>query len=261
MKGMLSVSFGTSYEETRKKTIDVVEALLIDAFPDRAPYSAWTSGRIIARVRDERDEHHDTLDEAFARLTADGVDDLLVTTMCFMDGHEMNKIRNAATAWAQEDEARKVYVAKPVLYSIDDRRTMAHALREQFSFVSDGESVLFMGHGSPHASNDLYWDMQNLFVETGMPNFIIGTVDGEPTFEEAFTRLVERGARCVYLSPFMMVAGDHANNDLVGPDDDSWKNIIEGHGFRTVPVLRGLGEYKATQQLIVAHARMALAQA
>ena len=116
MKGLLSVSFGTSHPDTRAKTIDTVDKALASAFPDRAFYSAWTSPRIVARVKAERGEHHDTLDEAFSRIGADGVDDLVVATTCLMQGGEMRKIVAAARAWESRGSC-SVRVALPLMTS------------------------------------------------------------------------------------------------------------------------------------------------
>lgn len=271
MKGLLSVSFGTSYVQTRKRTIDAVEARLADAFPERAFYSAWTSGRIIAKVRAERGEEHDTLDEAFARLSDDGVDDLIVSTMCLMDGHEMGKIENAAAAWAQADEKRVARVASPLLASSEDRRAMAQAICDEFAAVSSEDVLLLMGHGisrnlkvalmehdDQHDDpNAVYGQIQDELHALGRVRFFVATVEGVPVFEDALAAIEACGAKRVHLAPFMIVAGDHATNDLAGDDEDSWKSMLEACGYSTDVTLKGLGEYEGVQQLVCAHAHAA----
>ena len=269
MKGLLSVSFGTSYEATREKTIDAVDARLAEEFPDRAFYSAWTSGRIVAKVRAERGEHHDTLEEAFARLSAEGVDDLAVATMCLMQGHEMEKVCRAARAWLAEGAGRTVRIADPLLANEEDRSAMARIICEEFAGVPDGEALVLMGHGSqdapterdgkPYDANAVYSQVQAELNLHGRPRFFVATVEGQPTFEDALAEVAACGAKRVHLAPFMMVAGDHATNDLAGDDDDSWKGMLESHGFETEVVLRGLGEYAAVHELICEHVRAALA--
>ena len=254
MKALLSVSFGTSYEETRIKTIDVIDELLASAFPGRALYSAWTSGRIVARVRAERGEHHDTLEEAFERMGADGVDDLLVAVTCLMDGHEMRKITSAVKAWESEGAGRNARVARPLLSSQEDREAMATAVCEEFSDVSADEAVLLMGHGSPKGPNEVYGQIQDLLAGRGRANFLVATVEGEPVFEDALAALEQLGPSRVYLAPFMFVAGDHAINDMAGEDDDSWVSRLKAHGFQVEVVLKGLGQYPAVQRLVVDHA-------
>ena len=257
MKGLLSVSFGTSYVETREKTIDVVDGLLAAAFPDRAFYSAWTSGVIIARLRSERGEHHDTLDEAFTRMEADGVDDLLVGTMCLMNGHEMRKITRAVKAWLAGGEGRVARLAEPLMTSEGDRAAIAQAICQEFAEVSEEDALLLMGHGSQNGPNEVYSQIQDLLAASGRPRFFVATVEGEPVFEDGLALIRESGATCVHLAPLMIVAGDHATNDLAGDEDDSWKSMLEAEGFETAVTLRGLGEYAAVQQLAVDHARAA----
>ena len=257
MKALLSVSFGTSYEDTRAKTIDVINERLAAAFPDRAFYSAWTSNRIVERVRVERGELHDTLEEAFGRLAADGVDDVVVATTCLMSGHEMRKIAGFAKDWAAGDGARTVRVADPLLTSEADRVAMAAAVCEEFSSVPDDAALLLMGHGSPKGPNEVYSQMRDSLAALGHPNFTIATVEGEPVFDDAVSILEKMGASRVVVAPFMFVAGDHAINDMAGDDDQSWANMLAARGFEVEVVMKGLGEYPAVQQLVVDHAKAA----
>lgn len=254
MKGLLSVSFGTSYADTRAKTIDVIDAMLADAFPDRAFYSAWTSSRIMAKVLAERGEEHDSLDEAFARMSADGIDDVIVATMCLMQGNEMRKITDAATAWVSEG-GRVARVAAPLMASPDDHRAFARAIAEEFSDVAEDDALLLMGHGSTFGSNQLYADLQDALHELGFVNCFVATVEGTPTLEDALPLIEALSPKRVFLAPFMIVAGDHARNDLAGEDDDSWASVLEERGFAVEAVLKGLGEYPAVQQIVVAHAQ------
>ena len=257
MEALLSVSFGTSYEETRRKTIDAIEDDLRAEFPDLAFYSAWTSGRIIAKVKAERGEHHDTLDEAFARLTEDGVDELIVSTTCLMYGGEMAKVSRAADAWSQEG-GRMAYLADPLLSTARDRKAVARAICDEFAWVPQDEALLLMGHGSSTGSNDVYGRLQGDLHEAGRERFFVATVEGEPTFDDIFPIVQRSGAECVHLAPLMIVAGDHATNDLAGDHDDSWAQRISASGLRANPVLKGLGEYAGIRALVCDHARDAL---
>lgn len=257
MKALLSVSFGTSYEDTRAKTIDVVDERLAAAFPDRAFYSAWTSGRIVEKVRALRGEQHDTLEEAFERLTADGADDVVVATTCLLNGHEMRKITGLAKDWASGDGARNLRLADPLLTSEADRVAVASAVCEEFGFVPDDAALLLMGHGSPNGPNEVYFAIRDLLATLGHPNYTIATVEGEPLFDDAVSVLEKMGVSRVVAAPFLFVAGDHAINDMAGDDDDSWANMLAARGFEVEVVMKGLGEYPAVQQLVVDHARAA----
>ena len=253
MKGLLSVSFGTSYADTRAKTIDVIDAKLAAAFPDRAFYSAWTSSHIMAKVLAERGEHHDSLDEAFARMDADGVDDLVVATMCLMQGGEMRKVSEAAHAWTAQG-GHTVRLADPLLSAPADHAVMAQALADEFAHVPATDAVVFMGHGSTMGSNQLYSDVQDALHAIGKHNFLVATVEGTPTLDDAMLQLESLDAERVWLAPLMIVAGDHARNDLAGDDEESWTNQLAARGFETEVVLKGLGEYAAVQNLAVDHA-------
>ena len=262
-KGMLFTSFGTSHEDTRAKTIDAIDEKLRAAFPDCTHYSAWTSGIIVKKVKAERGEHHDTLDEAFARMTADGVEDCVVATTCLLHGGEMTKIEKAANAWATEHGV-PTQIASPLLASRDDQAAVARVMCDEFSFIGEGDALLLMGHGSSEKGFDLdmvnavYANLQDELHKLGRARFFVATVEGQPTFEDALRHIEECGARCVYLAPLMVVAGDHAKNDLAGDDEDSWASQLTARGLQVKPVLKGLGEYAGIQQLVCDHVEQAL---
>ena len=256
MKGLLSVSFGTSHADTRERTIDAVEEKLRSAFSDRAFYSAWTSPRIIAKVR-ERGEVHDSLDEAFARLDADGVDDLVVSTMCLMNGGEMAKIAQAVEDWVAKG-ARTAHLAEPLLSSSKDRRAIAQAIVDEFSNLDDEDALLLMGHGSGLGDNKVYKSVQDELHALGRPHFYVATVEGTPTLDDVIPLIEASGAKCVYLAPLMIVAGDHAKNDLAGEGEDSWASRVSARGLKAEAVLKGLGEYPGVHQLVCDHVSDAL---
>lgn len=263
MRALLSVSFGTSHVDTREKTIDAVENDLREEFPDRAFYSAWTSGRIIEKVAAERGEHHDTLDEAFARMIEDGVDDLIVSTMCLMKGGEMAKIINKAEEWA-EAGVRAAYVADPLLAGTRDRQRVARVLSGEFAYVPEEDAVLLMGHGTKPTQkvrrevNDVYGMIQDELHAIGCDRFFVATVEGGASFDDVLPSVLESGAECVHLAPLMVVAGDHAKNDLAGDSPDSWMNRLQAEGLQTEVVLKGLGEYAGIRRLVCDHVYEAL---
>ena len=262
-KGMLFVSFGTSHEDTRVKTIDAIDEKLCAAFPNCTHYNAWTSGVIIKKVKAERGEYHDTLEEAFARMTADGVEDCTVVTTCLLRGGEMAKIEKAANAWADEHRV-PLQIADPLLASREDRAVVARAVCDEFSFVGKDEALLLMGHGSSEpgldldATNSVYAQLQDELHKLGRTRFFVATVEGQPTFEDALRLVDESRARCVYLAPLMIVAGDHAKNDLAGGGEDSWASQLKARGLQVKAVLKGLGEYAGIQQLVCDHVELAL---
>lgn len=256
-RGMLLVSFGTSHEETRMRTIDAIESKVREAFPKCTHYSAWTSGVIIKKVAAERGEHHDTLDEALARIDADSIEDLVVSTTCLMQGAEMTKIKDAVSIWARRRKI-PVYYAEPLLNSPDDRVAVARVLCEEFADLADDEAVLLMGHGSPVRGNEVYSGLQEELDKLGCKRIFVATVEGEPKFEDAIPLVEASGARRVHLAPLMIVAGDHAKNDLTGEDKNSWASMVSARGLEPIPHLKGLGEYAGIQQLVCDHVNQAL---
>lgn len=256
-KGMLLVSFGTSHEETHVKTIDAIQDKVHAVYPNYMPYSAWTSGIIIEKVKAERGEHHDTLDEALARMIADGVEDCVVVSLHLMRGVETEKIERTVTAWSHEHGV-PTWLTDPLMSSTDDRKAVAQVICDEFAFVGKDEVLLLMGHGSVHASNETYGLLQDEFSAKGRDRFFVATVEGEPTFDDALQLIEESRARCVYLAPLMVVAGDHAKNDMAGDGEDSWASQLKARGLQVKTVLRGLGEYAGIQQLACDHVREAL---
>ena len=166
----------------------------------------------------------------------------------------MRKISEAAHAWAAQGE-RTVRLADPLLTAPADHAAMAQALADEFAHVPATDAVVFMGHGSAMGSNQLYSDVQDALHAIGKRNFLVATVEGTPTLDDAMHELESLGSDRVWLAPLMIVAGDHARNDLAGDGEESWTNRLAVCGFETEVVLKGLGEYAAVQKLAVDHAR------
>ncbi len=259
MKGLLSVSFGTSCADASARAVGAVEGALAQIYADRVLYRAWTSRFIVAKVRAARGGSPDLLDEAFARLNADGVDDLLVSTLCLVRGRAMTAIESSTRAWMRVHEGRTARLAKPLLADEDDQVAIARILSEEFAGIPADDVVLLMGHGSADpSSNEVYAAMQRVLADVGQPRFFLALAEGDPGFETAMAQIEASGASGVHLAPFMMVAGTHALNDLAGDDGNSWKSALQSRGYRVSATLRGLGEYPAVREVVLAHVRDAL---
>lgn len=257
MKALLAVSFGTSREAAKVKGIDAIEDALRAEFSDWAFYSAWTSPRIIEKVKRERGEHHDSLAEALGKMAADGVDEAIVSNTCLMQGGELARIREAVNSWAAES-GRRARVTKPLLWAPEDRQAIARAVCDEFSSVPEGDVVLLMGHGSRDGSNEVYVQVQEEMHRLGGTRFFVGTVEGTPAFEDVWSQIEALEAGCVHLAPLMVVAGDHAVKDLAGEGEDSWASKIAARGLRVEAHLKGLGEYEAVQKLACDHVHQSL---
>lgn len=257
-KALLAVSFGTSYEDTLEKNIAAIERDLAAAFPERTLRRAFTSGMILRRWKRERGVEIDDVPAALERLAGEGYADILIQPTHVMNGEEYHKLADQAEGFRSRFD--KLTVGVPLLTAAEDYLDLGRALMEILPPKREERAVLYMGHGSEHQANSAYALMEYAFHDLGRDDVIVGTVEGYPNFDAAIRRLKERPqVKEVELRPLMTVAGDHAKNDLAGKEEDSWKNVLEGMGYRTSCVLTGLGEYPQIRAMFVEHARQAQA--
>ena len=257
-KALLAVSFGTSYEDTLEKNIAAIERDLAAAFPERTLRRSFTSGMILRRWKRERGVEIDDVPAALERLAGEGYADILIQPTHVMNGEEYHKLADQAEGFRSRFD--KLTVGVPLLTAAEDYLDLGRALMEILPPKSEERAVLYMGHGSEHQANSAYALMEYAFHDLGRDDVIVGTVEGYPNFDAAIRRLKERPqVKEVELRPLMTVAGDHAKNDLAGEEEDSWKNVLEGMGYRTSCVLTGLGEYPQIRAMFVEHARQAQA--
>lgn len=254
-KAILVVSFGTSYEETRKRTIDGIETALADAFPERVLYRAWTSRRILKKLKETKGIHYDTIQEALERMKDDQVTDVLVQPTHMLDGLENRTMIEEISRY--KDQFASVRIGKPMLTDERDKENLVDTIISVFSDLRDQDMLALMGHGSPHIQDGIYESLNDWFRKKGHPNICVGTVEHEPGFGEILQRAREAKPEKILLAPLMIVAGDHALNDMAGAEEDSWKSQLEQEGFQTVCVLKGLGEYPQIHELFVRHAQQA----
>ena len=255
-KALLAVSFGTSYEATRKATLEAIEKALIAAFPDRIFYRAWTSGRILKKLKANGGPVYDTLTEALERMAADGVTDVLVQPTFMLDGYEMKMTADIVGQWAGRFEA--LTLGRPLLDGAEDLAALARLLEQTFAEqVAPGEMLAFMGHGSEDTAENMYKLLKESFERDGFGRFSVGTVEFDPGFAPVLAQAKRDKPAAVWLAPLMVVAGDHATNDMAGDEEDSWKSMLEKEGFTVRCVMKGMGEYPAIWDMYVQHAKAA----
>ncbi len=253
---VLMVSFGTSYNDSRDKTIGAIENAVQEANPDKEVRRAFTSQIIIDKLKERDGLDIDNVDEAFARLEADGVKELIVQPTHVMSGYEYDDLIEVVKA--QADKFDSVKVGAPLLTSDEDYTNVINAITVATEEFDDGETaIVFMGHGTEHPSNATYTTLQQKLIDAGKKPYCIGTVEAEPSIEDVVAFAKNFGYKRVVLEPLMVVAGDHANNDMAGDEEDSWKTILTNEGFEVVPVLRGLGEIEAVRDIYVEHVKNA----
>ena len=256
-KELLVVSFGTSFNDSRRLTIGAIEKWLQTGFPDWSVRRAFTSQIIIDHVKNRDGEVIDNVGEALDRAVANGVKILVVQPTHLMDGFEYTDLKNELAEYA--DAFDQIVLSKPLLVSDDDFTDVADAIVDATAGYDDGKTAIcFMGHGTEADSNGVYAKMLTMLTEMGMDNYYVGTVEAEPSVDDVLAQVQSGDYSRVVLRPLMIVAGDHANNDMAGDEDDSWKSIFEGAGYEVECVVEGLGQLEAIQELILAHAADAI---
>ena len=276
---ILVVSFGTSFNDSRAEDIGGVEKALQAAYPDWSVRRAFTAQIIINHVQARDDEKIDNMDQALERAVDNGVKNLVVQPTHLMHGAEYDELTEAVENY--KDKFESVKIAEPLLGEVgadetainEDKAAVAEAITAEavktagFDSLDvakeEGTAFVFMGHGTSHTAKISYSQMQAQMEQLGYENVFIGTVEGEPedtACEAVIEKLKNAGYKKVILRPLMVVAGDHANNDMAGDDDDSWKSQFEASGvFDSIDTqIAGLGEIDAIQQLYVAHTQAAI---
>ena len=276
---LLVVSFGTSFNDSRAEDISGIEKALEAAYPDWSVRRAFTAQIIINHVQARDGEKIDNVDQALQRAVDNGVKNLVVQPTHLMHGAEYDELTAAVEGY--KDKFESVKIAEPLLGEVGadatvinaDKAAVAEAITAEAvkdagfdsldAVKEDGTAFVFMGHGTSHTAKVSYSQMQTQMEQLGYDNVFIGTVEGEPedtSCEAVIEKLKEAGYKKVILRPLMVVAGDHANNDMAGDDDDSWKSQFEASGaFDSIDTqIAGLGEIQAIQQLYVAHTQAAI---
>lgn len=255
-QAILVVSFGTSYNATRARTIDVIEKKIQETWPEYTVRRAWTSKMIMAKLLRRDHTKIDNVTEAMERLADDGFTDVIIQPTHVINGIENDLMKEDALAF--RDRFNSITFGTPLLTSEEDNNAVIRAVHQEFSDLGKDEALVLMGHGTTHYANAIYAALDYTFKDKGFPNIFLGTVEAYPSLESLLRQVREQKPRKVILAPFMIVAGDHARNDMSGDDPDSWRYQFEQEGFDVECVLKGLGEYPAVQQMFLNHVQDAI---
>lgn len=257
-KAILVVSFGTSYHPTREVTIDAIENHIAAAFPDYRVYRAWTSKMILAKLKKRDNLHIDNVKEAMERMAADGITDVVVQPTHVINGIENDLMKEDVLSCRSRFDS--IVFGTPLLTSEEDNTAVIHAITEEFQDLGENDALVLMGHGTTHYSNAIYAALDYKFKDMGFPHIFLGTVEAYPSMKSLLRMIGSFGPKRVVLAPFMIVAGDHARNDMAGDDPESWMCQFAAAGYEVVPVLKGLGEYEGIRRLLVEHVRDAVSR-
>jgi len=254
---ILVVSFGTSYNDNRDLSIGGVEEAIQAAYPEWEVRRAFTAQTVID-ILDERDAiDTDNVVEAMDKLVADGVKKVVIQPTHVMNGAEYDDVMAEIAPYADKFEG--FAVGAPLLTSVEDYEAVTEALlAENENAGSADTAIVYMGHGTHHFANATYSQAQLVMQAAGYENVFVGTVEGFPALENVMANVTAYGAEKVVLYPFMVVAGDHASNDMAGDEEDSWKTAFANAGFEVECVLEGLGQNAGVQAIYVEHVQVAM---
>lgn len=255
---LLVVSFGTSFNDSRRLTIGAIEEKLDSEFgSEYAVRRGFTSQIIIEHVKSRDDVAIDNVTEALDRAVKNGVKNLVVQPTHLMNGFEYNDVVDEIANYA--DAFENLVIGEPLLTSEEDYDAVVKAITEDTADYDDGETAIcFMGHGTEAESNVVYQKMQDKLTEGGYENYYIGTVEAAPSVEDVLAQVQAGNYKKVVLQPLMIVAGDHANNDMAGIEEGAWRQVFEEAGYEVTCNIKGLGELPVIQDIFVKHAQAAL---
>lgn len=248
--GVLMVHFGTTYDDTRSRTIDVINRIVADSFPDMDVREAYSS-RIVRRRLASRGIDKPTPREALLRMAADGYTHVIVQATHLLDGIEAEALRDEVAAIAPF--FTDIRVGRPAMQTTDDCLVMTDILAGRYADRAKGrDHVVFIGHGSPSVSNAVYSQLDHMLASAGHTNMHVATIEGYPTLATTLPRL--KDARKVTLVPLLFVAGDHASNDIA----NDWREAVEADGHQVEVILEGLGEVPAVQAIFSGRVKEAI---
>lgn len=250
-KAILAVSFGTSYHETMEKTIGFIEKKISEKYKDYDVFRAFTSSIIVKKLKGEGFDINGVKDE-LNRILNLGYEECYIQPTHMIAGIEYEKVLREAEEF--KDKFKVLKIGKPLFQTTNDLKKLVKILGENVEF-NDGEAVVLMGHGSEHCVNTVYAALDYMFKDFGYENFFVGTVEAYPDLETVLKFVKAKKYKKAVLMPLLMVAGDHALNDMAGDEDDSWVNIFNSNGVEARAVVKGIGEYAQVAEMYIEHIR------
>ena len=251
-KAILVVSFGTSYLDTLEKTIEKAEKQIRDTFSEYDIYRAFTSHKIIKKLQEKYEIFIDTPEAMLEKLYDSGYEEIIMQPLHMIPGEEFIYINKIAEIFKEKFEVLKV--GRPIFYyqGIEelpqDYSLFIEATKELYE---ENNAVVLMGHGTAHPANSVYGCLQAVFEDEGYENVFVTTVEGYPNFENVISRVKRKNIREVTLAPLMVVAGDHARNDMASDEKESLKSMLEAEGIKVNVYMKGLGENEKFNKLYI----------
>nr|WP_319487730.1 sirohydrochlorin cobaltochelatase [uncultured Caproiciproducens sp.] len=250
-KAILIVSFGTSHSDTKKNTIDQIELDIKNAYPEYMIYRAFTSKIIIKILKNRDGINISTVAEAMERMKMDGVEEVIVQPTHILNGIENDSMIQDVNFYKKGFNSIKF--GAPLLNSTADYWRVIGAFVKKLPKISKHEAIVCMGHGTEHYTNAAYAALDYMLKDDGYDDIYVATVEAYPALTDIIKRLKKNKYNKIILTPFMIVSGDHAKNDMAGVQGKSWRTILEKEGFEVSCVLEGLGENEEIRRIFVDH--------
>ena len=257
-RAILVVSFGTSYKETREATIGSIEREIGAEFPDHEIRRAFTSEKIIAKLKSRDGIKIDNVDQALKKLADEDYEDVIVQPTYVVNGYEYELMRHEAEAY--KERFRSILIGEPLLSSDRDYDRMIDAIADETPELKDEDTAaVFVGHGTEHCANSAYAALAYHMLSRGYKNCFVGTVEAFPDLGDVKRKLRNSGVSKVVLKPLMIVAGDHAVSDICGHGERTWCSELEKEGYKVSCEMKGLGEYSGIRRMFAERIRDAVA--
>ena len=237
-KAILVTSFGTSHKDTRKKCLDSIQREVEEKYGNENVERAYTSGIIRRIIEKNEGIHIFDQKEGLKVLKDKGFEEIITMSLHILDGIEYSKL---------DDKYGEI--SKPLLADNEDFKKIVE--NEYFNDFEGYDCIFFMGHGTESEADYAYQKLQKEYLKAGKSNIFIATVEGEVTIKDIIEKMKGKGFKKILLKPFMIVAGDHAKNDMSSDNEDSWKTMLKNEGYEVTSVLKGMGEYKFIREMFM----------
>ena len=237
-KAILVTSFGTSHRDTREKCLDLIQREVEEKYGSENVERVYTSGIIRRIIEKNEGVHIFDQEEGLKVLKDKGFEEIITMSLHILDGIEYSKL---------DDKFGKI--SKPLLADDEDFEKIVE--NKEFNDLEGNDAIVFMGHGTESEADYAYQKLQDEYLKAGKNNIFIATVEGKVTIKDVIEKMKGKGFKKILLKPFMIVAGDHAKNDMSSDDEDSWKTMLKNEGYEVTSVLKGMGEYEFIREMFM----------